>query len=395
MKVQLFNQFPQQVPETLQELGYQVQQEGNGETANAVVLRSKSLHEWPPSSQCFAIARAGAGVNNIPVERFSEQGIAIFNAPGANANAVAEMVLSGILMQIRQLQPALKFTEVLYAKNPEDVNKRMEKGKAQFQGKELHSLRLGIIGLGAIGVLLANKAVALGMQVNGFDPHISVENAWRLSADVVQKESLETLLSDSDCVSVHVPYLPVTHHLLNADAIAQLPENAFILNFSRAEVVAQESVIEALNSGQLSGYVTDFPNVDLQAHPKVLCFPHLGASTAEAQDNASQQVLWTLHDFLSRGEVKFSVNLPNLQMGAIPQGASRLVMIHRNVVGMIAQITDCIEAAAENILEMNNRSRGELAITVIDLEADAKDSLLQDIQAIPDMLSSRYCGESI
>ncbi|MBO1927700.1 3-phosphoglycerate dehydrogenase [Thiomicrorhabdus sp. 6S2-11] len=391
MQISLLNHFSKQVPEHLQSLGYELLSEDKLQQANAIVLRSKSLHEHHAGKSLFAIARAGAGVNNIPIERFSEQGIAVFNAPGANANAVAEMVLTGILMQTRKVAAALNFSQQLFSDEREDYAAAMEKGKAQFQGRELQGLRLGIIGLGAIGVLLANKANALGMQVLGFDPHISVENAWRLSAEVQQCESLSDLLANCDCVSVHVPYLPATHHLLSFEQVAYLPKHAFVINFSRAEVVDQEAITAAIESGNLDGYITDFPNPVLQSHPQVLCFPHLGASTVEAQENASMQVLTTLDNFLKRGEVKYSVNLPVLQPGPIPVGASRLVIIHRNTVGMIAQITDCIEAAEENILEMNNRSRAEMALTVIDLAAAASASLLSTIQAVPNVLSARYC----
>lgn len=392
MHISLLNDFSAQVPQQLQAFGYQLLPETELEQANAIVLRSKSLHDFHATKALYAVARAGAGVNNIPLERYTEQGIAVFNAPGANANAVAEMVLTGILMQLRKVAPAMNFTQQLFADEREEYAAAMEKGKAQFQGRELQGLRLGIIGLGAIGVLLANKAVALGMVVSGFDPHISVENAWRLAADVKQCATLEELLQGSDCVSVHVPYMPATHHLLSFEQIVHLPQDAFVLNFSRAEVVDQEAILAAIQSHAMSGYITDFPNPVLQSHPQVLCFPHLGASTTEAQENASMQVLTTLDAFLQRGEVKYSVNLPNLQPGPIPADASRLVIVHRNTVGMIAQITDCIEAAEENILEMNNRSRNEIAITVIDLAATASDVLLKTIQAVPNVLSVRYCG---
>lgn len=391
MKIALLNSFAPEVKSQLSILDYSLVGEENLQEVNAIVLRSKSLHEFAPNNRLLAVARAGAGVNNIPVERFTENGIAVFNAPGANANAVAEMVLTSILMQIRKVKPALEFTGRLFSEDLADYSQALEKGKSHFQGKELTSLRLGVIGLGAIGVLLANKAAALGMTVLGFDPHISVENAWRLSSEVEQKNDLQSLLSESDCVSVHVPYLPATHHLLNRENLKSLPLGANLFNFSRAEVVDEVALLEGLNTDRLEGYITDFPNKNLMSHPKVLCFPHLGASTQEAQSNASQQVIETLDAFLKRGEIRFSVNLPNIQCGPIPQGASRLVMIHCNTVGMIAKITDCVEALSENILEMNNRSRGDYAVTVMDLAAPFNEALLNRVKSIEKMLSVRYC----
>lgn len=391
MKIALLNNFSDQVTDRLCEEGYEVLPEEELPNADGILLRSKSLHELETPKHLLAAARAGAGVNNIPVERFSEQGIAVFNAPGANANAVAEMVLTAILLQIRNVPGSLKFTQDLFASEEDNFTSAIEKGKSKFQGRELQGMKLGIVGLGAIGVLLANKAVALGMKVLGYDPHISVDNAWRLSAEVEHLNSLEKLFEQSDAVSVHVPYMKATHHLLNENNLRYLSEKAFLLNFSRAEVVDDQAVLPLLDADKLSAYITDFPNPVLQEHPKVLCLPHLGASTGEAQQNASMQVLKTLDAFLKYGEVRDSVNLPELQPGPIPEEGCRLVIINRNTVGMIAQITDCIEEEEENIIEMNNRSRGDYALTVIDLAAEPKEGLLQRIQRIPNILSARYC----
>ena len=391
MKIAIANNFSAGTHQQLKSLGYTLSDNYNGLVeSEGILLRSKSLHEMPISDSLLAVARAGAGVNNIPVKKMSEQGVAVFNAPGANANAVAEMVLTAILMQVRKIKPALKFTGRL---DPKSVNlaQQVEAEKVQFQGRELQDLKLGIIGLGAIGVLLANKAVALGMKVFGFDPHVSVENAWRLSSEVIHKSSLTALLNDCEAVSIHVPYMEATHHLLNQEKLALLPAGSFVLNFSRDEVVDREAIVQALQQDKLSGYITDFPEVSILQNDKIICLPHLGASTKEAQENASTQVIRSLDAFLKRGEIRYSVNLPELPAGEIPQGCSRLVIIHRNKVGMIAQITDCIEEAEENIMEMNNRSRDEIAVTIIDLQSDRNNDLLVTIKKLDAVLSARYC----
>lgn len=400
MKIRLMNHFSEQMHYQLQSQGYEVimddefsveRTEGiENLVTEAFLLRSKNLHNLPLPKGLLAVARAGAGVNNIPVQEMSERGVAVFNAPGANANAVAEMVLTAILIQVRKIKPALEFAGRL---NPEVENlvATVEAGKAQFQGCELQTVKLGIIGLGAIGVLLANKAVALGMQVFGFDPHISVENAWRLSSEVIKKSSLAALLSDCNAVSIHVPYMEATHHLLDQEKLSLLPAGSFVMNFSRDEVVDRDAILSLLDAEKLAGYITDFPNTATLRHPKVLSFPHLGASTREAQENASTQVVQSLDNFLQRGEIRYSVNLPDLPAGVIPAGCCRLVVIHRNTVGMIAQISDCIEEAEENIVEMNNRSRDDYAVTLIDLQSSQNQALLEVITALENVLSVRYC----
>ena len=395
MKIALLNQFSQTISLQLQNNGHQVLDEGTLECADAIVLRSKSLHEVALSDSLIAVARAGAGVNNIPVEAMSQRGVAVFNAPGANANAVAEMVLTGILMQLRQVPSALVFTQALFAEAHDDYAGAMEKGKANYQGQELQSLRLGIIGLGAIGVLLANKAVALGMEVHGFDPHISVENAWRLSSKVKQQSTLDELLRLCNSVSVHVPYLPATHHLIGQKELASMSAQTILCNFSRAEVVDEVALVQALEQKKLQAYVCDFPSAALQKQANALCFPHLGASTEEAQSNASTQVVATLQRFLTFGEIRNSVNLPEMLVGPMASDSSRLLVIHDNAVGMIAQITEVIEEVGENIREMNNRSRGDVAVTLIDLDANPCAELLQAIQKIPQVRSARYCQSEL
>jgi len=394
VKICLMNHFSDKMHPQLQSQGYEVVSENQCDLASseieAILLRSKNLHNLSLPKGLLAVARAGAGVNNIPVQQMSEQGIAVFNAPGANANAVAEMVLTAILMQVRHVKPVLEFTGRLDS-HSENLAQQVESEKSQFQGRELQGLKLGIIGLGAIGVLLANKAVALGMKVFGFDPHISVENAWRLSSEVIHKSSLTALLNDCEALSIHVPYMEATHHLLNQEKLALLPAGSFVLNFSRDEVVDRQAVLSALEKEQLSAYITDFPESALLQHDKVMCFPHLGASTKEAQENASTQVIHSLDAFLKRGEIRYSVNLPELPAGEIPNGCSRLLVIHQNRVGMIAQITDCIEEAEENIIEMNNRSREALAVTLIDLQSDKNQELLSEVERLEAVLSVRYC----
>jgi D-3-phosphoglycerate dehydrogenase len=389
MNIALLNHFSAETITALNNMRYQTQE--TPENCHAILVRSKSLHETAFEPDLLAVARAGAGVNNLPIDRLSEQGVAVFNAPGANANAVAEMALSALLMQLRQLSPALSFCQALDSSNASDMSAYVEANKSQFQGQELASCHLGIIGLGAIGVLLANKAVALGMTVSGYDPNISIENAWRLSADVQQKDRLEALAADCDCLSIHVPYLLATHHLIDEALISKLPANSFVLNFSRAEVVDEDALIRALDQSQLSGYISDFPRPELLHHPKVICLPHLGASTLEAQRNASEQVLQTLDAFLKRGEIRHSVNLPNMNAGAIPKHSVRLVIVHKNTVGMIAKITDCIEALNINIVEMNNRSRQEIAVTLLDLSGPCSLALLDCLRDVPDTFSVRYC----
>ncbi len=357
---------------------------------DAVLLRSFKMHDWPLPDTVKAIGRAGAGVNNIPVDEMTRRGIPVFNAPGANANAVKELVLLGLLMASRNIGPALNFVQALEGTD-EEISKQVESGKKQFVGTELPSRTLGVIGLGAIGVKVANAALGLGMRVLGFDPNITINNALQLSSSVEQAPSLDALLSEADFVTLHVPLIDATRHMINVHRLKQCRSGATILNFSRQGVVDEEAICQALQEDRLHSYVCDFPGNVLKAFPgKVIALPHLGASTREAEENCAIMVADQVRDFLEHGAVRNSVNFPTMDM---PQAdGRRLLVVNVNVPNMIEQITGVIGSSDINIIDMLNRSRGEIACTLLDLEGDLPESLVDDIRAINGVMMARYCG---
>jgi D-3-phosphoglycerate dehydrogenase / 2-oxoglutarate reductase len=354
---------------------------------DAILLRSADLHGVPIAREVCAIGRAGAGVNNIPVAQMSRRGVPVFNAPGANANAVKELVLAGLFMAARNIGPAWLFARALGG-DDEAIDAAVEQGKKQFVGFELPGRTLGVIGLGAIGVEVANSALALGMRVLGYDPQITVQRAWQLASSVEQARSLEDLFARADAVSVHVPLNDATRGLVNAARLALMKKDGTILNFARASIVDEAAVLAALDGGRLHAYVCDFPTRALKNHPRILTLPHLGASTGEAEDNCAVMVAEQVRDFLENGNIRNSVNFPEAVLPRVP-GTTRLGVANRNVPNMVGQISTCLAARGINIADLLNKSRGEYAYTLIDLDGEAGAQLLEQIRAIDGVLAAR------
>jgi len=353
---------------------------------DGVLLRSFNMHDWPVPDSLKAVARAGAGVNNIPVDRLSERGIPVFNAPGANANAVKELVVVGMLLAARNILPAWDFARELSGSDAE-ISQQVEAGKKQFVGFELPGRTLGVIGLGAIGVQVANAAQALGMRVVGFDPHITVSNAWRLSAQVQQVLSVGDVLAQSDFVTLHVPLNDNTRNLISVERLRNARQGLTLLNFARAGIVDEQAVGEAIRANRLHAYVCDFPSNLLRHHERVIALPHLGASTGEAEENCAIMVAEQLRDYLEHGIVRNSVNFPEMQM---PRSEGhRLLVVNANVPHMIERISSAIARVDINILDLLNRSRGQLACTLVDVECPVPESVLTEIAAIDGVLTAR------
>lgn len=357
---------------------------------DAILLRSADLHARPIAASVLAIARAGAGTNNIPVAAMSARGVPVFNAPGANANAVKELVIAGMLLAARNLPSALAFAQSLGDK--EDAHARMEAEKKRFAGSELAGKTLGVIGLGAIGVRVANAAFALGMRVIGFDPHMTVEGAWQLSSSVQRAASPAELYAASDYVSIHVPLVDATRGLFGADAVAAAKPGLVLLNFAREGVIDASAVAAGLEQGKLRRYVSDFPVALLAGHPRVIALPHLGASTAEAEENCAVMVADQLREFLENGNVQHSVNFPNTRMARA--GHARICITNANRPNMIGQLTHVLGEAGLNIAQMHNASRGDLAYNLIDVDAAVPATLVQAIHAIEGILSLRALAEN-
>ncbi len=353
---------------------------------DAILLRSHNLHGVPIPESVKAVGRAGAGVNNIPVAEYSKRGIPVFNAPGANANAVKELVIAGMLLAARNICAAWDFARQLDG-DDEVIHHRVEKHKKQFAGFELAGKTLGVLGLGAIGVKVANAATALGMHVVGFDPLLTVESAWQLSSSVARAASIDDLIAKVDLLTLHVPLNDQTRHLVNAARIGIMKKGAVLLNFSRAGIVDDSSVCNALNTGQLTAYVTDFPSRVMLDHPRAIVLPHLGASTAEAEENCAVMVADRVRDFLENGNVRHSVNFPDVVMPRTE--GIRLGIANENVPKMVGQISGALADANLNILDLLNKSRGEFAYTLIDLNAEVPPETLERIRAIKGVLSAR------
>ncbi|MGB5425360.1 MAG: phosphoglycerate dehydrogenase [Gammaproteobacteria bacterium] len=351
---------------------------------DAILLRSFNMHDMVVPVSVKAIGRAGAGVNNIPVDRMSEAGIPVFNAPGANANAVKELVIAGMLMASRNLCQAWDFSRSLEGEDTA-IHKAVEAGKKQFVGFELPGKTLGVIGLGAIGVQVANGALALGMNVIGFDPDITVKRAWQMSSDVRQAASVEELLANADYVTFHVPLVDATRNMINAERLRLIKDNAVILNFSRNGVVDDEAVVAAIDAGKVYSYVCDFPSNLLKNHPRVVTLPHLGASTRQAEENCAIMVAEEVRDYLENGNVRNSVNFPEMQMPR--NGANRIAVVNENVPNMLGQISTCIAEAGLNILDMLNKSRNELAYTLVDVDSDVPPECLKHLADIKGVLN--------
>lgn len=348
---------------------------------DAVLVRSASMHDMPLGKELLAIARAGAGVNNIPIEQCSKAGVVVFNTPGANANAVAELVLAGLLMGSRNVAQGFSWAQSLQGQG-DAVPALVEKGKKQFVGPEVRGKTLGVIGLGAIGALVANAAATgLGMRVVGYDPFISVDRAWSLSSAVGHAASEDEVLSQADYVTFHIPLNDKTRGSIDAAKIARMKRGAYLLNFSRGELADTAAVKAALAEGQLSAYVTDFPSEDLLGQDRVVCIPHLGASTPESEENCAQMAAAELRDYLMYGSIRNSVNLPEVILGK-PESA-RLMVIHENVPNMLSSIAACVSAEGVNIDNLINRSRKEMAVTVMELQTLPSPDALSAISNLP------------
>jgi D-3-phosphoglycerate dehydrogenase / 2-oxoglutarate reductase len=356
------------------------------ENPDAILVRSHDLRHATIAHSVKAIGRAGAGTNNIPVAELSKRGVPVFNAPGANANAVKELVLTAMLMAARNVAPALRYVEAL-DRDADDLEARVEGGKKRFAGVELPQRTLGIIGLGAIGSLVADTAIKLGMQVIGFDPEITVDAAWRLPSSVRKAHSIDEVLRNADFVTLHVPLLPVTRHMIDAARLAVVKEGATLLNFARDAVVDEAAVIAALRSGRLQAYLCDFPSAALLAEPKVVALPHLGASTAEAEENCAVMVVDQVREFLEHGTVRNAVNFPDVDMPR--ESPHRLAIANANVPNMLGQISSTLARCGLNIHNMLNKSRGEMAYTLVDVDSPVDDAVVQAIGGIEGVLSVR------
>lgn len=360
----------------------------SGECAepDGIMVRSAAMHEMELPSSLKAIARAGAGVNNIPLDKCSEAGIVVFNTPGANANAVKELVIAGLLISSRKVVSGIEWAKTLKGQGAE-VTKLVEKGKSAFAGPEIRGKKLGVIGLGAIGSLVANCAVGLGMEVYGYDPYLSVDAAWRLSSKVHHATSYEQIFEKCEYITIHVPLTPETREKLNAEAFAQMPDGVRILNFSRADLVNGEDMRKALASGKVAAYVVDFPTDDMLGVENVIAIPHLGASTPESEDNCAVMAAEELIDYLENGNIRNSVNFPAMEIARTTD--TRICVLHRNIPNMLAQISGVVSAEGNNIETMVNRSKKDYAYTILDVVGDVSDDCLDKIQAVDGVIRLR------
>lgn len=354
--------------------------------AEGVLVRSAALHETEFGDSLLAIARAGAGVNNIPLDRCANEGIVVFNTPGANANGVKELVIAGLLLAARDVVGGIEWCK----ENKEDANiaKTVEKAKKAFAGYEIKGKKLGVIGLGAIGAEVANTAAALGMEVYGYDPYISINAAWALSRDVKHITSVDTIYQECDYITVHVPLLDSTRGMINGQTIGQMKDGVVVLNFARDLLVDDDAMAAALETGKVSRYVTDFPNPKSVAMKNVIAIPHLGASTEESEDNCAKMAVEELMDYLENGNIRNSVNYPNCDMG-VCHAASRVAVLHLNVPNMIGQITGILASGNVNISDMTNKSRDKYAYTLLDLENPAEEDMVEKLKAIKGVLRVR------
>lgn len=352
---------------------------------DAIMVRSAAMHDMEMPSSLLAIARAGAGVNNIPCDKCAEQGIVVFNTPGANANAVKELVIAGMLMCSRKVIPAIEWTKTLKG-NGVEVSKMVEKGKGAFAGPEIMGKKLGVIGLGAIGILVANAAYSLGMTVYGYDPYLSVDSAWKLSRHIKHSADMNEIFKECDYITVHVPLTPDTNRFINAESIATMKDGVRILNFARGDLVDSADVIDALANGKIAAYVTDFPNDELISVDGVIAIPHLGASTAESEENCAVMAADELREYLENGNIINSVNMPNVSM---PRSTSvRVCIIHNNIPNMLAQISGVVSSCNINIEKLNNQSRKDYAYTILDVES-IDDAAIGNIKEIDGVIRVR------
>lgn len=356
------------------------------EKADAILVRSASMHEMKLPENIQAIARAGAGVNNIPLQDCAEQGIVVFNTPGANANGVKEMVIAGMLLASRDIVGGVEW--VKQEKDNENVGKLAEKQKKQFAGCEIKGKKLGVIGLGAIGAMVANTAIYLGMEVYGYDPYISVDAAWNLSRDIHHIQNVEDIYRTCDYITIHVPLMDSTKGMINKAAIDEMKDGVVLLNYARDLLVDEDAVLEALKAGKMKKYVTDFANPKVVGAEGTIVTPHLGASTKESEDNCAVMAVKEIRDFLENGNIKNSVNFPNCDMG-VCAGAGRVTICHKNIPGMLGAFTTVMGNAGVNISDMTNKGKGDYAYTMMDLESEATEEIVKALEAVDGVLRVR------
>lgn len=357
------------------------------ESPDAILLRSFKMHDMDIPASLKAVGRAGAGVNNIPVDRMSQAGIPVFNAPGANANAVKELVVAGMLLACRNICQAWGYTTALDEGSDDELNVKVEAGKKKYAGYELPGRTLGVVGLGAIGVLVANTARDLGMNVIGYDPKITVESAWKISSDIEQSNNIDDVLKKADFVTFHVPLVDATRNLLNADRLALMKDGAVILNFARGGIVDDEAVLAAIESDKVYAYITDFPTKRLQSNDRVITLPHLGASTGEAEENCAVMVADQVREYLENGNVRNSVNFPSVNLPR--SGVQRLAVVNENRPDMVSQISHVLGQGKVNIIHMVNESKGDLAYTLIDVETELDSAVVDTVKGIDGVLAVR------
>jgi D-3-phosphoglycerate dehydrogenase / 2-oxoglutarate reductase len=356
---------------------------------DAFLIRSQKLHDVPVPPSLLAVARAGAGVNNVPISAYSQQGIVVFNTPGANANAVKELVMAGMLLAARGILPGMAYVNSLtHMNDAAEMSALLEKEKARFAGGELKGKTLGLVGLGAIGSMVADMALALGMKVVGFDPALSIDAAWRLSNNVARMENLQALLARADYISLHVPAIEATHHLINEAALALCKPNAVLLNFARESIVDSNAVLRALQAKKLGRYVCDFPEPHLIGQPEVIAMPHIGASTEESEENCAVMAANQLIDYLDNGNISNSVNFPAVAMDRVP-GTTRITFSNHNVSGVLGHVLSVLADNQVNVLDMMNKSRGELAYNIIDVGTAPSDQVMSAIQSVAHVIRVR------
>ncbi len=359
----------------------------NVENPDAILVRSASMHEMELPKSLLAIARAGAGVNNIPLDKCSEQGIVVFNTPGANANAVKELVLAGLLLSSRKIISSVEWAKTLKGSGSE-VGKLVEKGKGAFVGPEICGKTLGVIGLGAIGILVANAANSLGMEVYGYDPYLSVDAAWGLSRSIHHARTLDEVYANSDYITVHVPLTADTKEMINTESIAKMRDEVRILNFARGDLVNSADIIAGLDSGKISAYVTDFPSDDLIGMEGVVAIPHLGASTPESEDNCARMAAMELIEYLENGNIRNSVNLPDIAMPREPSSI-RICIFHRNIPNTISLLSGALADEGINIENMQSKSKKDYAYTILDVTGDVHESAAENIEKLPEIIKVR------
>lgn len=356
------------------------------ENPDAILVRSASMHDAELPKNLLAIARAGAGVNNIPLDRCSENGVAVFNTPGANANAVKELVIAALLLSSRRIVPAVEWAKTLKGKGDE-VGKLIEKGKSQFVGPEIYGKTLGVIGLGAIGILVANAAHSLGMEVYGYDPYLSVDAAWGLSRSIRHARSLDEIFENSDYVTIHVPLLPDTKNMINADGIAKMKDGVRLLNFARGGLVDSAAVLDGIKSGKVARYATDFPDDSMLGLDNVIAVPHLGASTPESEDNCARMAANELMEYLENGNIRNSVNMPAVSM---PRGGfTRICLFHRNVPNTISKLSGALAGANINIENMQSKAKKDYAYTILDVTGSVTETTSRNLEELPEIIRAR------